>query len=167
MSSLLSLPIELLHDILEHLRPPPPLEENYDRKQSELTVRHCKHALAATARTRRTLNVLAIPRLYSLYEAGYQAPISAFVDRISSDTILQKGLTSIITYSKDLGSPHFKPTPQRRSCYHQWAWEDGSQLRPYGIRTRRQLNTDECAQLEIWRLVSHAPKLEVLRMSHS
>ena len=98
MSLLLGLPIELLHEILEHLRPvdelPHPMHNPNPRGWD---IRHSNRTLAAVARTCRLLNVLATPRLYSNYEARFQIPIHAFVDRISSDTALQKGLTSIIT----------------------------------------------------------------------
>lgn len=168
MPLLLGLPIELLHETLEHLRPNTELPHPMHRpKPQGWDIRHWNRTLAAVARTCRLLNVLATPRLYSNYEARFQIPMHAFVDRISSDTALQKGLTSIITRPNGPYCSKYKPTRERRSHYHEWICEDDSPLRPYGIETWNQLNADECAQLEVWRLVSHAPNLQIFEMDCS
>ena len=160
MSSLLELPRELLHEILEHLRPvyelPHPLHKPDQRGWD---TRHWYRTLAAVARTCRLLNVLAIPRLYSNYEAPLKIPIHAFVDRISSDTSLQKGLTSIVI--RHPSGPHcsiYKPTRERISRYHEWIYEEFQESRRYEFNTE---NADECARLEVWRLVLHAPNLRI------
>ncbi|KAF2629769.1 hypothetical protein BU25DRAFT_273985 [Macroventuria anomochaeta] len=168
MATLLSLPNELLHEVLEYLQPvtqlPHPLT-TFD--PNEWDIRHWGRALAAVARTCRLLHDLAVPLLYSLYEARFQIPIHAFVDRISSDTSLHKGLKSIITRNEGPYCAKYKPTRERRALYHTWAKARHSQLKQYGIRTRHQLTTDECAQLEVWKLVSQAPNLEVLSVKNS
>lgn len=48
--------------------------------------------------------------------------------------------------------------------WKQWAAAEDSQLKKYGLLQRPRLTTDECSQLEIWRLVSQAPNLEVLKV---
>lgn len=140
MSSLLGLPIELLHKILEHLRPvnelPDPMQEPDPQGWD---IRHWNRTLAAVARTCRLLHGLAIPRLYSLYEARYRAPIHAFVDRVDSDKALQEGLTSIIIHSNGPCCSNYKPTMKQGSRYYNWVWESDDdaavQLKPCGIRT--------------------------------
>lgn len=121
--------------------------------------------MAAVARTCQVLRTLAVPLLYSLYEARFQIPIHAFIDRISSDTALQKGLTSIIARPQGPYCSKYDLTNERRTVYRQWARERGSQLEKYGIRSQRKLTTDECAQLELWRLTSRAPNLKVLKVT--
>lgn len=163
MTTLLLLPPELLREVLEHLQPvtelPHPLHA-FD--PDEWDIRHWGRTLAALARTCRLLRDLAVPLLYSLYEARFQIPTHAFIDRISSDPSLQKGLKSIITRNEGPYCAKYKPTHERRELYQKWAKARHSQLKQYGIRSRYALSTDECAQLEVWKLVSQAPNLEVL-----
>jgi hypothetical protein len=169
MPYLLELPIELLHEILEHLRPVNKLPDPMPwikPDPPDWDIRHWNRTLAAVARTCRLLHVLAIPRLYSNYEAYYKIPIHAFFDRVSSDMALQKGLTSIIIPpSNGPCFAEYKPTHEQKSRCHEWFLEDDSQLKPYGLKYNLPLNADECAQLEIWRLVSHAPNLEIFKMN--
>ena len=163
MCLLLGLPIELLHEVLEYLRPVDELPHPMHNPDSRVwDIRHSNRTLAAIARTCRPLNVLATPRLYSNYEARFQIPIHAFVDRISSDTALQKSLTSIITRPNGPYCSNYKPTRERRSHYHEWIREE---LRPYNIDVWSPESDDVCAQLEIWRLVSHAPNLQIFEMN--
>ena len=147
MITLLSLPTELIHGVLVHLQPVTQLPHPQDIfNPDKRDIRHWGRALAALAQTCRLLHHLAVPLLYSRYEAQSQVPIHAFVDRISSDTSLHKGLKSIITRNEGPYCAKHNPTHERHALCHTWA---KAQLKEYGIRTRRQLTADECTQLEV------------------
>ena len=165
MPSLLHLPTELIIEVLEHLQPvtelPHPLQSF---NPNEWDIRHWGRTLAAVARACRLLHDIAIPLLYSRYEARFQIPIHDFIDRVIEDNTL--GPRSIITRNEGPYCAKYKPTAERRSMYRAWG-KISSHLKPYGIRNRRQLTTDECAQLEVWMLVRQAPNLEVLSVQNS
>lgn len=101
MASLLSLPDELLCEVLGYLEPEDDLTpETTGVKDGQWTIEHSGRALAAVAKTCKRLNPVATQLLYSRYEATYDDPVLGQIDRIRLDPVARKYLRHVRIFGR-------------------------------------------------------------------
>lgn len=163
MTHLPSLPTELICQILGHLQPTTKLHEYNIPEEQRWDVRHWGRTVVAVACTCRTLRDIAIPLLYSRYEAALHSPVIPFIDRSTVDTTHNQLLRQVAIRGNGDSNDEYTPTPERLAQYRIWA--RGSELASY-VRLETQKPTSEDAgQIELWRLISQAPNLETLSVA--
>lgn len=161
MPTLPSLPTELICEILGHLQPLTKLYEYNIAEEDRWDIRHWGRTLTAVARTCRLLHDIAVPLLYSRYEGAFHNPVIHLIDSIESSP--HQGLKHIAIRRNGDSSEKYTPTQERVSRYR--AWADISELKPFEIKETQELSSEDAGQIELWRLISRAPKLESLHVT--
>ncbi|KAJ4994486.1 hypothetical protein SVAN01_00315 [Stagonosporopsis vannaccii] len=163
MPALVSLPTELICEILGHVQPVTELHKSGIAEEDRWDIRHWGRTITAVARTCRLLRDIAVPLLYSRYEGAFHSPITHFIDRTAAESALQQSLRHIAVRTNGWTNDKYAPTQERLSQYH--AWAKGSELELYGIKETYELTSEDAGQIELWRLISQAPNLESLHIT--
>lgn len=163
MTTLTSLPAELVCEILSHALPVTGLYEYHVLEEYRWDIRHWGRTLAAVARTCRNLRDIAIPLLYSRYETAFHSPVIPFVDRFTADDSRHQNLRHVPISRVGFTNSKYIPTSERLSQYY--AWAHNSELESYGFRETQELTSRDSGQIELWRLISRAPNLEAISMT--
>jgi len=163
MPTLLSLPAELICEILGHVQPVTALHQYNVPEKDRWDIRHWRRTITAVAQTCRYLRDVAGPLLYSRYESAFHNPSVHFIDRLTAESALHHGLRHVAVRTNMSSSAKYTPTPDRISQYH--AWADISELEPYGIKETYEFTAEDAGQMELWRLISRAPNVESLHVT--
>ncbi|KZM26361.1 hypothetical protein ST47_g2496 [Ascochyta rabiei] len=162
MSVLPSLPTELVCHILGYLRPTTDLHRYNLLEEQQWDIRHWGRTVAAVARTCRTLRPIAIPLLYSRYEAAFHSPVIPFIEHSTVEYPRHQGVRHVVIRADSSTNDKYTLTPERLSQYR--IWTQGSELDLYMLSETRTLAFEDAGQIELWRLISQAPNLEFLNV---
>ncbi|KAJ8104551.1 hypothetical protein OPT61_g10696 [Boeremia exigua] len=161
MTTLLSLPTELLREILNGLQPTTtPFQTDLPEEQ-RWDFRHWTRTLLAVAQTCSLLRDIAVPLLYTRYEAPFSSPIFHLIDHSVNGSPLLRDLRHVaVRPDFDDSQEYYRCTEERKVQYLEWA--KGTELASFGVKETNYFGPTIAGKLEMWRLVSRAPNLESL-----
>lgn len=111
------------------------------------------------------LNPLVTPLLCIRYEARFQQPVLAFIDRLGSNPVARKALKHITTHTSGPYRSRYELPSTRPPLYK--TWSNAAGLVPRNVPVGPQDYSDEDAQLELFQRVCQASNLESLRTKHT